>query len=81
MAEESEETFGARGGGWPLNARQTFAAAVGVVALIFILQNTDEVDIDFFTVTLSAPLWLVLGALFVIGMLVGMLLQRRRKKE
>lgn len=81
MADEPEETFGARGGGWPLSARQTLAATVAVVALVFILQNTDEVDVDLFTVTLSAPLWLVLAALFVIGVLVGVLLQRRRGKS
>lgn len=81
MADEPEETFGARGSGWPLSARQTLAAVVAVVALVFILQNTDEVTVDAFTVTLTAPLWLVLGGLFVLGVLVGMLLQRRRSRS
>ena len=81
MSEQPEEEFGVSGGGWPLSARQTVAALVAIVALVFILQNTDEVSIDLFTVSVSAPLWLVLGVLFVVGVLVGMLLQRRRGRS
>ena len=81
MASESEEHFGASGGGWPLSGRQTVALLVVIVAGIFILQNTDQVAVDFFTVSIEAPLWLVLSALFVVGVVVGMLLQRRRGRS
>ena len=80
MSEQPEETFGVGGGGWPLSGRQTIAALVVIAAGIFILQNTDEVSIDVFTVSVSAPLWIVLAAMFVIGALAGMLFQRRRGK-
>ena len=79
MSGQPEEHFGAGGGGWPLSGRQTVALLVVAVAGIFVLQNTDEVTVQFFTVTIAAPLWLVLTALFVVGALVGMLLQRRRR--
>lgn len=82
MADEQDEAadFGVSNG-WPLSGRQTVAVAVALVAAIFVVQNTDEVTVDVFTVSVVAPLWLVLTVQFVIGALVGVLLQRRRQRD
>lgn len=71
----------ARDGGWPLSGRQTVALLVSVVVVVFMVQNTDDAVVELFGVDVEAPLWLVLAAIFGIGVLVGMLLQRRRTRS
>jgi uncharacterized integral membrane protein len=57
---------------------------VAVLFLIFILQNTQEVEFEFLFFDFTWPAWLMLVVLFVLGMLTGFitsaLLRRRRRK-
>jgi uncharacterized integral membrane protein len=72
---------GQRSGGWPLSGGQTLAVVIVAVAAVFVLQNTERVTIDLFTVSMGAPLWLVLASMFIVGLVVGALLQRRRGRS
>jgi uncharacterized integral membrane protein len=63
------------------NPRQ-IAGIVLVIALVwFILANRKPVDISFFVVEVSMPLWLVLGGTASVGAAVGFLLGGRRQKR
>ncbi|HEY7173288.1 MAG TPA: LapA family protein [Micromonosporaceae bacterium] len=57
---------------------------VGVIvfaaALWFILANRQHADIRLWIPTVSAPVWLVLLVTFVVGILFGLVLRRRRPK-
>jgi uncharacterized integral membrane protein len=53
------------------------AGALAVLAVVFIVQNRVRVRINFFTVDVSAPVWLVL-TVTVLGVVIGSLLRRRR---
>jgi uncharacterized integral membrane protein len=62
------------------------ASAVGIGALaVFVLQNTDDVEVSFLAWDFTWPLWLlivvsaVLGAAIWIGL--GMLRRHRRRQE
>ncbi|OBF16791.1 DUF1049 domain-containing protein [Mycobacterium sp. ACS4331] len=50
-----------------------------VLAAIFIAQNRDAVGVHILWITVSAPMWLFSTALLVVGVLVGLLLRRRRR--
>ncbi|PXY18221.1 DUF1049 domain-containing protein [Prauserella flavalba] len=60
------------------------AAALVALAVTFILQNRQTVDIRVFTTTISGPLWAALTGVLILGVLVGLLLARggrRGKRE
>jgi uncharacterized integral membrane protein len=57
------------------------AVLIVVAALWFIFANTGTVHIHLWIPTVSAPMWLVLVITFVGGLVTGMLLQRRSKKQ
>ncbi|MCE0761517.1 LapA family protein [Pseudonocardia kujensis] len=61
-----------------ITARQVVALVVAVLALVFVLQNRDPVGVHLFTLTLSAPLWLLLVVMIAVGLLLGVVLTRRR---
>jgi uncharacterized integral membrane protein len=72
--------------GRPADPRRTVLLVVGVVIvvglLIFWLQNHQRVSISYLTVDITAPLWLMVTAYFLVGILVGVLLTvyyRRRQ--
>ncbi|BBZ33072.1 LapA family protein [Mycolicibacterium confluentis] len=50
-----------------------------VLAAVFIAQNRDPVGIHILWITVSAPMWLFFTVLLVVGILVGLLLRRRRR--
>lgn len=52
-----------------------------VLAIIFIAQNRTRVSTHLLWVTVSAPNWVVLTALFVVGAISGALWRGRRKKK
>ncbi|HME48586.1 DUF1049 domain-containing protein [Mycobacterium sp.] len=52
---------------------------LAALAVIFIAQNRDRHPIHLLWVTVESPMWLVLTVIFVAGMLVGLLLRRRRR--
>ncbi len=55
--------------------------ALVLVALtaIFIAQNRDRANIHILWITVAAPIWVIFTSLLVVGILVGLLLRRRRK--
>ena len=60
-------------------ARVWLGLVLLVVAIVFILQNRGSTRIEVFTLSVSAPLWLILVVAVVVGMLVGLLVSRSPK--
>ena len=54
-------------------------AVVGLLALVFILQNLDSVDVEFLWIDFTMPLWLLLVVFAVIGAVVYWGVERRRR--
>ena len=54
-------------------------AAIALVALaaVFIGQNRDRQMIHLLWITVESPMWLLLSAMLVVGIVVGLLLHRR----
>jgi uncharacterized integral membrane protein len=46
--------------------------------VVFVLQNRDPVNVYLFTLTLSAPLWLLQVVMIAVGLLLGLVVTRRR---
>lgn len=69
------------------NAATSFLAArwgsvvLVILAAIFVGQNREDVSLHLLWVTVTAPNWVVLAALFVLGALSGALWRSRRKKK
>lgn len=55
-------------------------APIALIALaaVFIGQNRDRQRVHFLWLTVESPMWLLLAAMLVVGVLVGLLLRRRR---
>lgn len=51
---------------------------VVVLLLIFVLQNTNEADVNFLFWDASVPLWIVIGISAVLGFVAGWLARRAR---
>ena len=49
------------------------------LAAIFVAQNRERVGVHVLWVTVESPMWLILTIIFVVGLLIGLLLHRRRK--
>jgi uncharacterized integral membrane protein len=58
------------------NGRLGLIAVLGVIALVFILLNSQEVEIKFLVGTTTAPLILALAINTVLGFAVGYLFGR-----
>lgn len=67
----------ARSGRIPFRYWVTIVLAA--LAAIFIAQNREHHPVHLLWVTVEAAAWLVLTAVFVAGVLVGLLLRRRRR--
>lgn len=52
---------------------------LGVVTMVFAIQNTETVTYVFFAWTLSAPRWLILIAVFAFGLFTGWLVSGLRR--
>ena len=61
-------------------ARYWLAILLAVLAAVFIGQNRSPVSVDFLWVTVTSPLWLLLTAIIVVGVVIGLLLRRRRRQ-
>lgn len=59
--------------------RYWVALVLVVLAAIFIAQNRDRPRIHILWVTVESPMWFVLTVMLVVGILVGLLLSRRRR--
>jgi uncharacterized integral membrane protein len=63
-----------------LAARHWLAIILIVLAAIFVVQNTVRHEIHLLWVTVEAATWLVLIAIFLAGVVTGVLLGRRRRR-
>ncbi|WP_280418039.1 LapA family protein [Nocardia carnea] len=63
-----------------ITVNQWVAAVLVVLAVVFIAQNRNRVDINFLLVTVRSPMWLVLLIMFLIGALAGLLIRRRARR-
>jgi uncharacterized integral membrane protein len=62
-----------------LSPRAIAAIVAGILALIFIIENSHKTKIRFIIPQVNAPLWLALLITALLGGIAGALLQRRRK--
>ncbi len=60
------------------NPRVWLGVAIAVVAFAFIAQNRDPVVTNLFMLQFTAPAWLTLTLVFLLGMATGWLVKRRR---
>ena len=61
--------------------RYWVALILVVLSAIFIAQNRDRADIHILWITVAAPIWFIFTGLLVVGILVGLLLRRRRRSS
>lgn len=64
--------------GYLKNPRVWLGVVIAVVAIAFIVQNRDPVVSNLFVLEFTAPAWLTLTVVFVLGLLTGWLTARRR---
>ncbi|QNG17355.1 LapA family protein [Rhodococcus triatomae] len=57
------------------------ALALTALAVIFVLQNRDSTSINLFWITVQSPMWFTLLAVFVVGLVTGVLTTSRRAKR
>ena len=55
--------------------------AVGLVTLLFIIQNQEPVDFEFLWFSFNTGLWLMLLVSVLAGVAIGLLLARRRARR
>lgn len=79
MADEVES------GGRGVSAGLVGAGVLAVLLVIFVLQNTDEVGVEVFFWDVRGPLWLVLAASILVGLvaleLATTVLRRNRRRR
>ena len=63
-----------------LAARHWLAIILIVLAAIFVVQNTVRHEIHLLWFTVEAATWLVLIVIFLVGVVTGVLLRRRRRR-
>lgn len=61
-----------------LTPQRISAGILAVLAVIFMLQNRDDVTLQFLGIQLTATLWFASLALLVAGILIGVLWTSRR---
>ena len=59
--------------------RYWLAITLVVLAAVFIAQNRDRQRVHILWITVESPMWLLLAAMLVVGVVVGLLLHRRRR--
>ncbi|WP_024800592.1 hypothetical protein [Nocardia sp. BMG51109] len=62
-----------------ISMNQWLAIVLTVLAVVFIVENRNRVDIEFLLITIRSPMWLILLVMFVVGWLAGMLARRVRR--
>ena len=67
--------------GKKISPKSAIGGIVAALLLVFILQNRQEVTINFVTREREFPLWIVLGVTAIIGALLGQLIERYIRKE
>jgi uncharacterized integral membrane protein len=58
-----------------------FWVALILVALaaVFIAQNRDRPQVHILWITVESPMWFILTVMLAVGILIGLLLRRRRR--
>lgn len=59
--------------------RYWVAIALAVLAGVFVMQNRDSKRVNLLWITVESPMWLLLGSMVFLGIVIGLLLHRRRK--
>lgn len=59
--------------------RLILGVLLGVITMVFAIQNTEMVSYIFFAWTVSAPRWMILIAVFVFGLFAGWLMSGLRR--
>lgn len=70
-----------RHAGGPLTrfaVRYWVAVALIALAGVFMGQNRDRQSVHLLWITVDSPMWLLLAAMLFVGVIVGLLLHRRR---
>jgi uncharacterized integral membrane protein len=52
-----------------------------VVALVLILVNRDEVEVDLLVFDLTSPLWVTLVGTLIVGIVIGFLVAKLRNRR
>lgn len=76
----SQGAGGARGTS-RISPKMVAAVALGVLAIVFIFQNTATGSVSFLFWDIEAPAWLWLTIIFVVGLAVGWVIGRSRAKR
>jgi uncharacterized integral membrane protein len=68
---------------WVSYLRLGGLAVAAIVAIVFIAENSASVAMHFFGATFTAPLWLMLLVVAILGVLIGWLVtwQRMRRRD
>ena len=59
--------------------RYWLAILLVALAAVFIGQNRDRQQVHVLWITVESPMWLLLTAMLAVGIVVGLLLHRRRR--
>ena len=60
-----------------ISGAQWLALVLTVLAVLFVVENRNRVDIEFLLITIRSPLWLILLVMFAVGWLVGLFTRHR----
>ncbi|MFB6777165.1 lipopolysaccharide assembly protein LapA domain-containing protein [Streptomyces sp. NPDC056352] len=71
---------GGKGGVGPFSPSRIVVLVIAVLSIVFIAENTGEVTIRLLIPLVTLPLYVVLLAMFVAGMVCGGYLFRRRPR-
>jgi uncharacterized integral membrane protein len=66
--------------GWTVTPRQVVAAVLTALVVIVIAQNRARVEVSVLFLDVRLPLWLTLAATALIGVVIGLLVARRRAR-
>ena len=79
MSSDAAETNRSGGRAARFLLRHWLVIVLLVLAAIFVAQNRDRHPIHVLWVTVESPTWFVLTVIFVVGVVIGLLLHRRRR--
>lgn len=79
MARDDEVSTSTDGPVRRFALRYWVALILVALAAIFVAQNRDQVSVHVLWVTVDSPMWFILVIIFVMGLLIGLLLRRRRR--